>query len=109
MNERQQLTLEYIATRIEWLRLLAPELQGLRRRDMIDKYGFPVLREIENVEEFGCRLKFVNFYGTAPDRDSDRMRFRRDTDALERAGLLVITYDGRLRFGRPSGVTPVSV
>ncbi len=54
MNERQQLTLECIATRIEWLRLLAPEFQGLRRRDMIDKYGFPVLREIENVEEFGC-------------------------------------------------------
>ena len=105
MNERQQLTLEVIATRIEWLRLLAPEFQGLRRRDMIDKYGFPVLREIEHVEEFGCRIKFAHIYGSPPDTDAERMVFNRDIEHLSRAGELVVQHVDRMKFGRPSGIS----
>ena len=104
MNERQQLTLESISLRIQWLEACYPACQSDRRR-MIEAHGFSLFQEVMDVHARGCRLKFVNIYGTAPDRDSDRMRVRRDTDALERAGLLVIKYDGRLRFGRPSGIS----
>ncbi len=104
INERQQLTLEAIALRIEWLKLWSPTWQA-DRRGMIDTYGFSLLREIENVDDLGCHLKFANIYGSPPESDSDRMRFRRDIGTLEDNGLLVIKFDGRLRFGRPSGIS----
>ncbi len=95
MNERRQLTLEIIAARIEWLRLLAPQFNGLNRRGMIEKYGFALFRGTEHVD-LGCRLKFANIYGSPPDTDGERMMFNRDIEHLARAGELIVQYVDRL-------------
>ncbi len=67
---------------------------------MADLYGFSLFREVMDVHDRGCRLKFANIYGSPPEVDRDRARFSRDIDTLERAGLLVVTCAGRIRFAR---------
>ena len=86
MNERQQLILDVICMRIDWLEALHPAWQN-DARAKIDAYGFSRFQEIASVHDRGCRLKFTNFYGRLSVKPCMLHGTRMENGEQERASL----------------------